>query len=124
MSKLVEVKTTKTVELGNGEKETREAVVHWNAGESAAEAIELYGDEIVHTHFIRSCNVKLQAGVRAELVAGKDQEQITEEFSDWDPTTVRTVTRDPVSSARTAVSKMTPEQRQEFLASLMEAEGE
>lgn len=82
------------------------------------EAIEKYGHKFVHDQFIRSVTVSTQGKVRRELDNGVPVTKVEEIYDDCDPTETRSSTKDPVSSAMSAFSKMSDEEKAQFIASL------
>lgn len=58
-----------------GKRSLGSATVEYELGDSAAQAIELFGDEVVHSKFKADCVVWLQSVVRAAIKASKDPQE-------------------------------------------------
>ena len=52
-------------------------------GETAAESIQLFGDEPVNTNMIANASVTVQGGIRGGLRKGLSMTQIQEKYAGW-----------------------------------------
>jgi hypothetical protein len=107
---------------GNATGESRKITVTIPEPESLQEAGEVYGEDVVLDLFSRAYDVKAQARIRGLAASGKDDNAIQTEMQTWRPDVSRRVSKDPVAEARKQVTKMSAEQRQEFLALLQASE--
>ena len=99
MPKVIEVSATDPgKEKGVQVREASTAKIEVQTGETALEAIELFGDEAVLSNAVANWVVTLQSGIRRMLVAGKSQEEIQKEVGD---------SKMGVSRAKTGVSAQT-----------------
>lgn len=95
----------------------------YNFGESLAEAVSLFGEEVVFDYFTANATVRLQAFVRTRIEARKSEEEIQEEANGWKPGVVQRSSKDPKESIVKDFAKLSAAQRAELLASLQESLG-
>jgi len=106
-------------EKGQQVREKSSAEIEVQTGETAKEAIELFGDEAVLSNANANWVVTLQSGIRRMLVAGKSQEEIQKEIG----TSKMGVSRAKTGvSAQVAIKKQwanwSDEERKKFIADL------
>lgn len=93
---------------------SRELAVDYNFGENLAEAVEMFGEDVVFTGFVADAKVGLQAIVRARLGKSDDEymsdEEIIAEAAQWKPG-VRKQAADPMAKLQALLAKLSPEQR-------------
>ena len=87
-------------------------------GENLAEAIELFGEEIVHAHFTAHAVVSLQSRMRSAAKQGLD---VQEEVDKWKPGQVTRRGKTPVQKALADFGKMNEDQQAAFIAELQSA---
>lgn len=90
----------------------------YNFGENLAEAVELFGEDIVHAHFRAHAVVSLQSRMRS---AAKQGLNVQEEINKWKPGQVTRRGKTPVQKALTDFGKMNEEQQAAFIAELQAA---
>lgn len=90
----------------------------YNFGENLAEAIELFGEEIVHAHFTAHAVVSLQSRMRSAAKQGQD---VQEEVDKWKPGQVTRRGKTPVEKALADFGKMDEAQQAAFIQQLQEA---
>jgi len=104
----IEVKST----AKNGEV----GVTMFDFGDSAAEAVEMFGDSVVHAYFVSHGKVVLQAAQRRYLQAGVSLDKL----EDWKPGETATRISDPVAAVKAKYATMSDEEKAAFIASLQE----
>jgi hypothetical protein len=119
MTKQIEVKSKKEV---NGE--VREATVFVDFGETAAESIEMFGDEVVNSGFIAASKITAQGGMRRMLEVGKAQEEITAKMAEWKPGVTLSRETDPMAAALAKFGSLSEEEKEEFLQQLRDKAAE
>ena len=107
VSGIVEV----TAKTGDG----KEATLNFDFGKDMAEAVEKFGEEVVFTNFRKSAKIDLQSVIRRYLVAGKDPQDL---LKLWKPGVTLERTVDPKAAAKNAFSKMTDDEKKQFIAEL------
>lgn len=103
-------------------KEGRAASAEVNIGETLDDAIKLVGEDVLYSNYKQKAVVAAQAKMRGMIRAGKSDEEITEAMSTWRPGAgpARSSTS-LVEKATAAFDKMTPDQKEEYLAKIREA---
>jgi hypothetical protein len=104
-----------TKEVG-GEK--REASFEFDFLGSAKEAIEKFGDEVVHSNFISACKITAQGAMRRMLEKGVPADSITAKMAEWAPGVSLNRESDPTSAMINKWATMSKEERDAFLAQL------
>ena len=101
----------------------KEAVVNYDLGDSLADAVAKFGEEVVFSGFKADATVAIQGRMRALLKKEQTQEQIAADLAGWKPGVKSAAIRGPVTVA-SVVDKfkaMSPEEQQAFLAALQDA---
>ena len=112
----IEITASKEI---NGEKKS--AVISFDFGENAADAINRYGDDVVFSQFVAAAKITAQSAMRRMLEAGKTQEEIAAKMSSWRPGVALTREAvDPITAALGRFGTMTPEEQKAFIAALKE----
>ncbi len=96
----------------------KEESVNYNLGDTLAENVEIFGEDVVNKLFIGQTIIKVQAGVRKCLENGQDAQAWADNFVPG--TRAPSIAADPKAAARAAISKMTPEERLELIAQLQQ----
>jgi len=97
-------------------KEKVEATFYYDFAGSALEAIEKWGDKVVHECFIRAAKIDAQARMRSLLEAGKNPEEVADNMSSsWYPGAKNLTTKDDMIAV---FGKLSEEERRELLAKL------
>lgn len=122
MSEVVEAaqdseETLITARAGSGDTK---ASAQWNPGSNLDEAIELYGEEVVHNYFIAHGTRNLQNAIRSILSGGGDQAKVTETLADWKPGVTRRATADPIGKFVKVFGNMDEEAQAQMLQRLQE----
>lgn len=89
---------------------------------NVAEAVDVFGEETTLDLIKRSHVIKAQGRIRSLLTDGASDEEIREQLAAFNPAINLTPTRDPLSQARSAVGKMSEEEKA-ALRALLDAEG-
>lgn len=74
-----------------------EVGIDYNFGENLSEMLELFGEECVYAAAKRQTRIDLQGVMRRLAAAGKTEEEIQAELSEWKPGTKVSVAQDPVA---------------------------
>jgi len=120
---------TTTVEAGTNIEETDprfpssddgkiSCTVEFNPGDDLAEAVEMYGEDIVYERWLRQVRRDLGNAIRSSLNSGKTPQAVEEELSDWRPD----VTRRSSGSSKTLeqqFAELSEEEKQAKLEQLM-----
>ena len=78
MPKQVEV----TAKAKMADDSTKEETIYIQAGNSAVESIDMFGDEAVNSNAIRNWKITIQSGMRGLIKAGKSQAEIQAKYKD------------------------------------------
>ena len=101
-----------------------EISVAYNFGENTAEAVELFGDDVIFTNFRGSSIVTLQENLRRWKESGLSPEAIQAKADEWKP---GVVTRTPGASFKNKVAEkfagMNAEEQEAFMSMLMDVAG-
>jgi hypothetical protein len=84
---------------------------NYDVGDSVAELITQFGEEVIYSHVRRSLVIALQAYMRAQLDAEKTPETIIESVKEWKPG-LRKAAKSPMERAREEIARMSPADRQ------------
>lgn len=100
----------------------KQATVFVNTGATAAEMIEMFGEEAVRSNANANWTVTLQAAIRRGLNAGKTPEQVATELADAKMGVKTTLGRvDPIQASLAMFKTMSKKERQDYLANLKAA---
>lgn len=111
----VEIKATAKLE---DQEERIEATFSFTIGETLAEDIEMFGEEVVRDMWLRAAVVKGQAAVRRELENGTHPDDVQEALSDWRPDIQHTTKKDPKLTIKQKFASLSDEEKAEVLAAL------
>jgi len=114
----IETGSQKHPEAQNTEDGRVVASVEIFVGKDLEEAVEKYGEEFILESYKRSVIVSVQGKVRRALDQGISVAKVEEEFNHSDPTEKATTVADPQALALRAFNRMSPEEREKFLALL------
>jgi hypothetical protein len=95
------------------------ATAKFNIGETAAELIEQFGEEVVYSHVRRSLVIAIQAAMRGMTDAGKSPEEIQEAVTNWKPG-LKKPAKSALEKAREELAKMSPADRKALVAQIKE----
>ena len=98
------------------------ATIEIQTGETAKEAIEMFGDEAVLTNANANWVVTVQGGIRRMLVAGSSQEDIQKAVGDTKMGVSRVKSADHTVAIKKQWANWSPEQRAQFIKDLKAAE--
>ena len=99
---------------GNELTEARASEFDFSFPDSALEAVEAYGDDVVLSLFVKSAKIQAQAAMRQMLVAGRTDSDVKAYMTtNWRPGAEG---KDPFSTVLTALKSLSPEERAELLA--------
>lgn len=87
----------------------------YNFGADLAESVELFGEAVVQSAFVRQSVISLQSVMRSAVKRGAD---LPEAVAAWVPGIARVSGKSPVDKAMTQFDKMSDEQKQAFIANL------
>lgn len=105
-------------EDGKTQKAMR-AEVDYNFGENLKEAVDLYGETVVHSAYVAEGKIQVQNLVRRLLEKGADQDAIEKELATYKIGESRKVTVDPAKAIYSRIPTMTPEEKKALIAELM-----
>ena len=95
------------------------ATITINDGETAAEQIQMFGDEAVKSNASSNWDVTLQAAIRSGLKRGEDQATIQERLGSAKMgVKVASVKVDPVQAYMSRFASATPDEQKKMLAEL------
>lgn len=86
-------------------------------GETLKDAVELFGEKVVHSYVVRSLTIAAQGAARGMMKSGKSKEEILKAMESWKPGEPRQ-TKSPEEKIRSLVDKMSPEDRARLAAEL------
>lgn len=99
-------------------KANRKITIDYNYGSSLAEAIELFGEELVFSIYEDAMRVKVQAPVRGMLSNGTADEEIQKAMASWHPGQTVRAKRDPKETVKALFAGMSPEEKKAFIGEL------
>ncbi len=114
MSKTIEITAKKEI---NGVPKS--ATIFSAMGETAAERIEMFGDQVVNSNFISEVKVSAQAVIRRFLEKGKTQDEITALMATWKPGVAMDRTVDVEAAAIAKYESMSKDKQDAFIEKLM-----
>jgi hypothetical protein len=95
--------------------------VKYNFGDNLADAVEKYGEAVVFDLYRAAAMIRVQNVARSALLNGKAPEEAVKLAEKYVlGTSFSMGPRDPVRTAETAVSRMSPEDEKKFLLKLKE----
>ncbi len=95
--------------------------IEYDFGDNLASAIEKYGEAVVFDLYKAAANIRVQNVARSALLNGKAPEEAVKLASTYVlGTSFSMGPRDPVRTAVSAVSKMSPEEEKKFILKLKE----
>ncbi len=106
-----------TIDITAEKNNVGEVTVQYSIGDTVAELVEQFGEEVVYNRARQSVIIAVQAFLRGQLEQEKTPEEIQDAVRDWKPG-VRKPAKSPEDRAREALNAMTPEQRQALLQEL------
>lgn len=90
-----------------------------DTGSTAAEDIELYGDQVVKSNFDANVVVTVQSNMRSGMKRGESQEQMQARLAGYKPgVAAKGVKVDPVQAYLAMFASASPEKQAEMLAEL------
>ena len=110
---LTEITATKEID---GQKKS--ASVGYDFGDSVADAITKFGEDVVFSNFKRAATITAQAAMRRMLESGKSQEDISATMNSWKPGVALERNIDPVSSITNNFDKLSDEEQDAIIAKL------
>ncbi len=95
--------------------------IEYDFGDNLASAVEKYGEAVVFDLYKAAANIRVQNVARSALLNGKTPEEAVKLAEKYVLGTSFSVgPRDPVRTAVSAVSKMSPEEEKKFILELKE----
>jgi hypothetical protein len=114
----LEVDAKATKKLDDGSSEFLGATLFYKFGANLAEAVELFGEEVVFTNFRAQAKIRLQALMRSWILKGQDLGKLSAE---WKPgIQMERAPVDPIVAAEQQFMKMDQAAQEAFLARLIE----
>jgi len=93
-------------------KTNREMEVEYDFGATLEDSVAKFGADVVHSKFVDSAIIALQAAVRTALDAGKTEAEVLQKVQNWKLGVVnRTPGVSSVDKAITTITKLPEEQR-------------
>ena len=89
--------------------------VSYDFGDTLAESVKLFTEQVVHSGFVSQAVINLQANMRRVLIAGGDLAAMA---ASWKPGVSAPRITDPIAAAKNKYAQMTPADRAKFLADL------
>lgn len=87
-------------------------VIEINVGSTAAEDIQMFGDEVVKSNFESNVTVTVQSNMRSGMKKGETQEQLQARLGSYKPgVAARAAVVDPVQAYIAKFASATPEQQ-------------
>lgn len=97
------------------------AQFNFKVGGSLQEDIEMFGEDVVREHWLRSATVKGQSAIRRELENGTHPDDIAEQLGDWRPDVTHTTKKDPKAAIISNYNKLSDEEKAQLIAQLEES---
>jgi len=103
------------------EKGCRSIELSYDFGDTTGEAVEKFGEDIVHGFYLRGVKVAVQSQIRSLLVEGKTDEEILASLETWKPGVhaKRSGGGRKKKSIEDQFNEMSEEEQQALLAKLM-----
>jgi len=102
--------------------EERECSISYDFGDTLADAVEMFGEEVVFSNFKGSAKITAQAAMRRYIESGLNADQITDKMSIWKPGVALERAIDPVKALLGRWGKMDQGEKAEVLRQLKEAD--
>jgi len=102
----------------SGEKDARKITLEYNFGDNTADAVKIFGEEVVFSNFKAQAKVRFQALVRADLKEGKKDGEIAEKMASWKPSIAKPG-KSAVEKTEAAWDKLSPAEQKALLSKLM-----
>ena len=108
-------------------KNDHAVTIAFDFGDTVSEAIEMFGEEVVLSKFKQSTIVDLQSAIRARMfeedkesgdLTPVDSETVAASLAGWKPGVATRQGKSMKEKAKDLLSKMSPEEVKEMLASL------
>lgn len=99
-------------------KTGRKCEVFYDFGANTTEAVEKFGDKVVHSNFVGKSVITAQAILRRAMKAKKTDEEIAEIIKNWKPGVAVERSFDPLAAAMKKFDDMTPEEQAKYIADL------
>lgn len=122
--KTIECKATANVVV-NDEKQAFEISFDLPVGDTLADLVSLYGEEIVAQYAIANMKVRAQALMRSKVIqhfegkeSGVPPKQIAEYMATWKPDSQPVTRKDPKTKVLKALSNLSEEQQKALLEQL------
>ena len=107
---------TVTAKVTTGDRAGEDFTVKFDVPATTTEALEKYGEKVVHSRFKQSLVIDLQSFMRSHIKKdGATAEKVQEAVDGWTPG-VREAAKPLSERLADLMKKMTPEERAEFLA--------
>lgn len=90
--------------------------VEYDFGDTLAEAVEKFGEEVVFTRYKAAAVIDLQALMRNMIRAQKSEDEIREAVSEWKPGVRQLKGKSKEERARELLGKLSAEERAAILA--------
>lgn len=90
--------------------------VDYDFGDNLAQAVELFGEEVVFTRYKAAAVIDLQALMRNMIRAQKTEDEIGEAVSEWKPGVRQLKGKSKEERARELLGKLSAEERAAILA--------
>lgn len=113
-------KVVVTARIGDSDVEHKgkSAQASYDFGDTLADTLKLFGDEVVRTNAIANIRVGLQNIMRTAIKQGLGPEQIQAKVSVWKPGMAKLDFSDPKATAMAAFNSMSPEEQAAFVKDL------
>lgn len=103
-------------------KKEKEMTVGYDFGDTLADAIAKFGEEVVFSNFKQSAVISLQGNVRRYMEQGKlTDEEIEKKVGEWKPQIAKVSTTDATEAILKKAAKMSEKERAELIEKLMAA---
>jgi len=103
------------VEFSKGDKK---GSVEYHFGDTLEEAVKIFGEDVVFSHFRQKAVIALQGVVRPALAAGKSPKELQEVANGWKLGVASRTGKSKVEKARDAFNSMTEEEKAAFISEL------
>lgn len=114
--------TMQKINARNGtEEDSPSAEVEYDFGDNLAEAVALFGDDVVYSRFKAAAIVDLQALIRRHLDGEKPKtnEEIQALVTEWKPGVTKRVRKSTKEKAEELFDSMSDDEKKALLESLM-----